>query len=110
MKNSRCRPATNTYRSSYIDDAVDALVHAATLATDEAPSYSVPAPETLNLKDLVERVNAITGQQINIEFGATRYRASRDVDSMASHPTAARLDPECRPRQGLNKMMAAIDD
>ena len=57
-----------------VADAVDAVIHAAQFVGDNAPTFSVPAPEVLSVKDLVKRVEGVVGKAVDVKFGATDYR------------------------------------
>jgi nucleoside-diphosphate-sugar epimerase len=70
----------------HVDDVVDALLIAPSLASVDAPSYSVPSNQPLDLKQLVEVVGNIVGKPVDVVFGARDYRPREMMKSWQYAP------------------------
>lgn len=63
----------------HVDDVCEAIMHAFSMPVTKAcEEFSVPSDELVNLRELVSRIERITGTTLNVTWGARPY-AAREV-------------------------------
>ncbi|MEO1189492.1 MAG: NAD(P)-dependent oxidoreductase [Pseudomonadota bacterium] len=92
----------------YVDDAVDAVLHAMSLLDSDhqgALTYAADGPSRLNLRDLAGLIAELVGQAPRVEWGALPYR-----DQQIFTPAHLQRPPGWAPRtalrDGLRKLIA----
>jgi nucleoside-diphosphate-sugar epimerase len=92
----------------HVDDVLDALLAAPALASTEAPSYSVPSNQPLNLKQLVELVGQVVGKPVNVVFGAREYRPREMMKSWQYAPVLPGWSANTSLNDGLTNLWASL--
>jgi nucleoside-diphosphate-sugar epimerase len=92
----------------HVDDVLDALLAAPALASTEAPSYSVPSNQPLNLKQLVELVGQVVGKPVNVVFGAREYRPREMMKSWQYAPVLPGWSANTSLKDGLTNLWASL--
>ena len=93
----------------HVDDAVNALVDAPSLASTDAPSFSVPSNEPLDLIHLVERVSQVCEKPIDIVFGAREYRPREMMTSWQYAPPLPNWKANISLTDGLRSLWQTLE-
>jgi nucleoside-diphosphate-sugar epimerase len=92
----------------HVDDALDALLIAPAHASTEAPSFSVPSNQPLNLKQLVELVGSVVGKPVDVVFGAREYRPREMMTSWQYAPVLPDWTAKTVLADGLADLWASL--
>jgi nucleoside-diphosphate-sugar epimerase len=92
----------------HVSDVLDALLIAPGLASTEAPSFSVPSNQPLNLKHLVDLVGTVAGKPVDVVFGAKDYRPREMMKSWQYAPVLPGWSANTSLTDGLTHLWASL--
>jgi nucleoside-diphosphate-sugar epimerase len=92
----------------HVDDVIDALLLAPSLANTTAPSFAVPSNQPLNLKQLVELIGTVVGSPVDVVFGAREYRPREMMKSWQYASALPGWTPNISLSDGLTALWASL--
>jgi nucleoside-diphosphate-sugar epimerase len=94
----------------HVGDAVAGVIQAAQLALEGKGEghavYSIPGfGEPVSLRELADRIQALTGKEVSVAWGAREYRAKEVMLPSLSHPPVPGWSPAISLSDGLKEIV-----